>query len=184
MVKGKVAYFVLGVVVVSALILRLVSFITSGGFLYKHETKSDVILEATTSVNVKDEQKFILEGETATTTVSATVVTEVSKDAVLIEPKINSVISSPLVVKGEAPGYWFFEASLPIKILDGQGNLIVSGPVSAESDPLTDNFVPFKGLLEFTTTATSGYIIINNDNPSGLIENELSVKIPVLFLNK
>lgn len=192
MVKGKAAYFVLGAIVVVAIILRLVSFVSNGGFWNKHENKSNIVSGATTSVDVKDEQRFILEGELTTTTeaitMSTTTVTtstqEIPKMALLTEPQASSTVSSPLIVKGEAPGYWFFEASLPIKILDSQGNVIATAPALAESDSLTDNFVPFKSLLEFKTTSTSGYIVINNDNPSGLPENELSVKIPVLFLTK
>ena len=196
MVKGKAAYFVLGVVVAAAILLRLFSInskwvCVNGSWERQGNPMSAKPTESCSINKSLDEQKFILEGEPATTTeiviatTTATTSTQVApKMASLIEPKASSTVSSPLIVKGEAPGYWFFEASLPIKIIDSQGNIIATAPASAQSDSLTDNLVAFTGLLEFTTTTTSGYIVISNDNPSGLPENELSVKIPVLFLNK
>lgn len=183
MVKGKTAYLVLGIVVVTAIILQIVQF-----FSKENPVIKEAPITQTTEVNNDVNQDFVLEGEKATSTIEATTTDEVSESAnklaVVSEPQSNSVISSPLVVKGEAPGYWFFEASFPVKLVDNDGNLIAVTPASAQSDPLTENFVPYKALLEFNTTATSGYLVLTNDNPSGLPEYELSVKIPVTFLNK
>lgn len=185
MVKGKAAYLVLGVVFITALLLRIYSL---GSSWLKPESVKQVEQIATSSqVEVIDNQDFILEGESVVATSSEDVPMTFNEDlrlARLEEPQANSVVSSPLVVKGEAPGPWFFESSFPVRITDSDGNQIAIVAASAESDALTENFVPFKALLEFTTTATSGYIVLNNDNPSGLPENSLSVKIPVLFLNK
>lgn len=205
MIKGKVVYFILGIVVFSALLLRIFSpedsWVCVNGSWEKHgNPRNSAPTETCLKEATTDDQNFILEGTRTTSTVTTTSVTtdevpvtdepvpvtfnQDTRLAVVEEPKADSIISSPLVVKGEAPGPWFFEASFPVKLVDEQGNLIVAAPVSAESDPLTENFVPYKTLLEFNTTATSGYLILNNDNPSGLIENSLSVKIPVKFLNK
>lgn len=43
------------------------------------------------------------------------------KEVIVFSPQPNQVIESPLMVEGEAKGYWFFEASFPIRILDEQG---------------------------------------------------------------
>jgi hypothetical protein len=46
-------------------------------------------------------------------------------DLIRVEsPEPNQTITSPLIVKGEARGYWFFEASFPVKLLDDEENLI------------------------------------------------------------
>jgi hypothetical protein len=190
MIKGKAAYFVIGIVVISALLLRIFSkegswVCVDGSWIKQGNTNAD---KPTTSCSValapaEDEtQKFILEGETATST--ATTTEEKKTLALIDEPQANTLVSSPLVVKGRAPGSWYFEASFPVTLLDDKGNKIATTAASAESDPLTENFVPYSALLEFKTTATSGYLLLNNDNPSGLPENSLSVKIPVLFLNR
>ncbi len=184
MIKGKIAYIILGIVVITAIILRVVQF-------FDKKDKANRITSSSTSqeliipkevVPEEIEQKFILEGEKATSTTETPSVN--NKLAIIIEPQPNSIVSSPLIVKGEAPGSWFFEASFPVKLVDNDGNIIVTKPAIAQSDSLTENFVPYETLLEFTTTATSGYLVLTNDNPSGLPENKLSVKIPVLFLNK
>ncbi len=181
MIKGKFAYIILGIVVVTAMILRVIHFFDKDDSSKKIVDEPKSVITNNVTNNLDDEQTFILEGETATSTTKTNID---SKLAIITEPQSNSVISSPLVVKGEAPGPWFFEASFPVKLLDMNGNLIASTPASAQSDSLTENFVPYKALLEFNTIATSGYLVLTNDNPSGLPEYELSVKIPVLFLNK
>jgi hypothetical protein len=183
---------VLGVIVVTAIILQIFQLFSQegtwvcidGSWKKQGNTNKSKPREACIKQEVADEQKFILEGETATNTATDTIPVKENKLAVIEEPTANSIVSSPLVVKGEAPGAWFFESSFPVKLLDSEGNLIISAPASAQSDPLTEKFVPYKTLLEFNTTATSGYLVLTNDNPSGLPENELSVKIPVNFLTK
>ena len=169
MIKGKVAYFILGIILVTAIILRLAQFFS------REKVPNEIVVSKVTEVMPKEvEQKFILEGDLGKT----------NKLAILETPLPNSVVSSPLVVKGEAPGAWFFESSFPVKLTDDKDNVIVIKPAIAQSDALTENFVPYEVLLEFETKATSGYLILTNDNPSGLLENELSLKIPVTFLNK
>lgn len=105
-------------------------------------------------------------------------------EAVQVEvtwPKPGAAIPSPLEVFGQALGPWFFEANLPLKLLDQDGNLIVSGQATALSDWMTVGMVPFSGKLEFNTTATSGFLVISKDNPSGLPENDADFQVPVIF---
>lgn len=199
-IKGKAVYVVLGIIVVTAIILQICQLFSkegswvcvNGAWQMQGKTNKAKPTESCSKPEASDDQKFVLEGEVSTSTATTSeVIGDVpityNQDktlAVIEELKANSVISSPLVVKGEAPGAWYFEASFPVKLLDDKGNVIVTAPAYAQSDSLTTDFVPYKTLLEFTTTATSGYLVLTNDNPSGLIENELSVKIPVTFLNK
>jgi len=100
----------------------------------------------------------------------------------LSEPIENQEIQSPLTVKGEARGIWFFEGSFPIKITDANGNPISTNIAQAKGEWMTENFVPFEGQIEFENPGTeTGYLILEKDNPSGLPENEDSIKIPVKF---
>lgn len=198
MIKGKAAYFVIGIVVVSALLLRIFSkegswICVDGSWVKQGNTNADKPTTTCSSIQAPAEeetQKFILEGEIATSTAIAASTditassTEKATLALIDEPQANTVVSSPLVVKGKAPGSWYFEASFPVTLLDDKGNKIATTAASAQSDPLTENLVPYAALLEFNTTSTSGYLLLNNDNPSGLPENSLSVKIPILFLNR
>lgn len=97
-------------------------------------------------------------------------------------PRPNQAITSPLVIKGEARGYWFFEASFPVKLLDGKGDIIAIVPAQAKSEWMTENFVPFEAILEFQKPETKeGTLVLEKDNPSGLPEHADELRIPVNF---
>jgi len=100
----------------------------------------------------------------------------------LTSPKVNSQVESPLEVRGEARGNWYFEASFPIKLLDANGKEIAMGIAMAEGDWMTTDFVPFKATLNFSMPETStGTLVLIKDNPSGLPENDNSVQVPIEF---
>lgn len=99
--------------------------------------------------------------------------------------KEGNVISSPVTVKGEARGTWYFEASFPITVTDADGKVIGEGHAQAIGDWMTTEFVPFSGTITFnaasSTTSDRGYLIIRKDNPSGLPQNDASLKIAVVL---
>jgi hypothetical protein len=105
------------------------------------------------------------------------------KNIRVMNPEPNQVISSPLVISGEARGTWFFEADFPVILRDGDGNVIAEHYAQALSDWMTGEFVPFEAVIEFEKPATEiGYLILEKDNPSGLEEHdEESLIIPVRF---
>ena len=107
-------------------------------------------------------------------------------DLILVEsPLANQVITSPLTVKGQARGYWFFEASFPMKLLDEKGEIIATGLAQAQSDWMTEEFVPFESILEFNNLGSSrGVLIFEKENPSGLSENADEFRLPILFNNQ
>lgn len=104
-----------------------------------------------------------------------------SDEVLIINPKQNEVIASPLKVEGQAKGTWFFEASLPVKLYDAENNLIVAHYGTAIGDWMTEKPVKFSSDIVFSTTATSGYLVISKDNPSGLSENDASIRVPIRF---
>ena len=94
----------------------------------------------------------------------------------------NQLIKSPLSIRGQAKGFWFFEASFPIKIFDSNGQLLGSAIAQANSDWMTDKMIPFSAELKFNTpTTTNGIIIFEKDNPSGLTENSDQLSLPIMF---
>jgi len=100
----------------------------------------------------------------------------------IYSPKSNEVISSLVSILGQARGSWFFEAVFPIKLLDDKGNLLASGQAQAQGDWMTEDFVPFTAQLSYILSATStGVLIFNNDNPSGLSENSKEFRVPVII---
>ena len=97
-------------------------------------------------------------------------------------PRPNQIIRSPIVIEGEARGNWFFEASFPIVILDTNGKILGRAIAQAQDEWMTTDFVPFKAILAFESPATSsGVLILEKDNPSGLPENDDQLSVPVKF---
>ena len=105
------------------------------------------------------------------------------KELITVEtPLENEVISSPLVIKGKAKGYWFFEASFPILLTDISGNRIAEGYATAEEDWMTEDFIPFSAQIEFEAIEQEkGILILKKANASGLSENDDSIEIPIQF---
>lgn len=97
-------------------------------------------------------------------------------------PLPNVLVQSPLTVRGEARGGWYFEASFPVKILDADGKQLGIVPAQAQGEWMTNEFVPFEATLRFDTPTTeTGVVVFQKDNPSGLPENDASVFVPVYF---
>lgn len=100
----------------------------------------------------------------------------------LDSPRPNDIVKSPLVLRGEARGTWYFEASFPVTLMDGKGKVLARTPAQAEGEWMTENFVPFNAGLKFDTPETdTGFLILEKDNPSGLPENADELKVPVKF---
>lgn len=109
-------------------------------------------------------------------------------DLILIEsPAPKSKITSPLEIKGEARGNWYFEASFPIVLTDWDGKIIAQGIATAQSNWMTEEFVPFTGTLNFENPSWDadfskrGFLIFKKDNPSGLPEHDNSYEMTVWF---
>ena len=95
-------------------------------------------------------------------------------------PLAGAAVKSPLNISGQARGFWYFEASFPVKLLDNSGQILAAGIATAQSDWMTEDFVSFRAELNFTAaTATDGVLVLQKDNPSGLPENDAAVMIPV-----
>ena len=106
-----------------------------------------------------------------------------TSDNIVVDlPKPGDLIQSPVTVTGRARGTWYFEASFPIMVLDSNGNVIGQGPAQAIGEWMTEDFVPFSTEIVFTGNPTgNGFLLIKNDNPSGLPQFDKSIKIPVTF---
>lgn len=102
-------------------------------------------------------------------------------------PRLNQMIASPLVVRGEARGNWFFEATFPVILTDWDGRIIAQSYAQAEGEWMTENFVPFEGKIEFENPenigefSRRGALIFKKDNPSGLPQYDDALEIPVRF---
>ncbi len=102
-------------------------------------------------------------------------------------PRPNEEVASPITLTGAARGYWFFEASFPIAVVDWDGKIIGEGFATAQSEWMTGDFVPFTATITFRAEEISGQyarhgaLILKRDNPSGLPENDDALEVPVRF---
>ena len=68
-------------------------------------------------------------------------------------PRPNQIISSPLQITGQARGYWFFEASFPVRLEDINGEVIAQGiakVIKSKGDPKVSANVK-EDILELTS---------------------------------
>lgn len=100
----------------------------------------------------------------------------------IVNPLKNALIQTPLNIIGEARGSWFFEASFPIRLTDGNGNEIARINAQATKDWMMADFVPFGARLVFLKPETkTGNLIFANDNPSGIPDKKEEIYLPVRF---
>jgi len=100
----------------------------------------------------------------------------------LDKPQPNAIVKSPLTIEGSARGFWFFEASFPIRVLDANGKELGISHVQALENWMTTEFVTFSGAVTFKTPTTdTGTLVLEKDNPSGLPENAAEVRYPIRF---
>jgi len=98
------------------------------------------------------------------------------------KPRPGETISSQFIVKGEARGTWFFEASFPVQLIDENGKVIAETFVEAQSDWMTEEFVAFESILVFKTPNTEkGTLVLKKANPSDFPEHDDELRIPVQF---
>lgn len=104
-------------------------------------------------------------------------------DGLIIDlPKENEKIKSPLKIKGQAKGFWFFEAEFLAELYDTDNNFLGRTILTAKDDWMTENFVPFEGNLEFERPTTDyGFLRFLSANPTGLPEHQRIFEIPVQF---
>lgn len=112
----------------------------------------------------------------------STSVSDPSNLIIVEKPKSDEFIASPLLINGRARGYWYFEASFPIRIFDDNGIELGVAVAQAGGEWMTEDFVPFAAILEFKKPSTErGVLVLQKDNPSGLPEHDAELRIPIAF---
>lgn len=104
-------------------------------------------------------------------------------DLIKVEtPGPNMDVTSPLTIKGKARGTWYFEGSFLVELVDSKGNVLAEQQAQARGEWMTDDWVPFEATLEFDAPDDErGYLIFHRANPSGLEENAMEWRQPVIF---
>ena len=130
-----------------------------------------------------EERKEPYSSEESTKEEQTTASFENFEEEIVVEhPAPGEMISSPLKIKGKARGSWFFEATAPVELVSVKGEAIAQGYLTARGDWMTEDFVPFEAVIKFPKPKTAaGFLVLKNANPSGLPEQEKTIRIPVYF---
>ena len=100
----------------------------------------------------------------------------------LLKPAQDAKIANPLIIIGEVRGNWSFEAQFPVKLYDAQNNLLAEAPAMLKGDWMTTDYVPFTASLMYKkSVTTTGTLVLEKDNPSGLREYADEIRVPVKF---
>lgn len=133
------------------------------------------------------EEVDVPDEEQATTTATTTEEVPTLDAALLIQvetPLDGVLVESPLLVRGEARGQWYFEGDFPVRLEAADGTALAEVPAPAQDEWMTEEFVPFEVSIVFDPgTATSGQLVLVRDNPSGLPENDAELVIPLYFVD-
>ena len=101
---------------------------------------------------------------------------------VIVGTDLSIPVTSPLTITGTAIGPWYFEASFPVELYDSSNNLLAQAPAQAQSDWMTEDYVPFSVTLTFVSPGSgTGTLVLRKDNPSGEPANDASITLPVIF---
>lgn len=170
------------------LILIIIVILTTAIFVWKNRFKEQPIaadsFESCVSLHYPVLESYPRQCKAPNGTFIEDIGNELKKqDLIKIsQPRPNDLVVNPLKVIGEARGYWYFEASFPVKIFDANNNLLGQGIAQAKSDWMTENFVPFEATIEFQEPTTQkGILVLQKDNPSGLPEHDDELRIPIYF---
>ncbi len=107
---------------------------------------------------------------------------ELHDEILISNPRPNQKIASPVSISGKARGNWFFEARFSGRLLDNNNKPIGNVILEASGDWMTQDFVDFKGKLEFPKPTTKrGKLILKNANPSGDPVRDKTLIVPVSF---
>jgi hypothetical protein len=105
-------------------------------------------------------------------------------DLIYVEfPLPGSRVASPLRIRGQAKGEWFFEGDFPVVLKDADGQFIAKRHATAKKGWVAESFVPFESVVEFKPprSGSKGTLFLKKDNPTGRSEFDDALEIPVFF---
>lgn len=96
----------------------------------------------------------------------------------------SSVLQNNYIVRGQAKPTWFYQTVALGHVVESSGREIGAFQIKASSNTKTDTFVPFMGLITFSTPQTpTGYVIFEKANPTNDPKKVSKLYIPIVFEN-
>lgn len=176
--KSKGNMLRMGILIISIILLTCLVFY--GTFRWQHGMVTDLQNQvAQLNSRLTNAQK---QASTVLVKDEATYVSDKGVTIKIYSPSKGTKVTTPLVIIGEVPGNWSFEASFPVVLKDSNGNVVAQAPAQLLGDWMTTELVPFSLKLPYTTPVSgNGSVTLQKDNPSGLSQNDDSVTIPITF---
>lgn len=171
------------------MVLSLIVVLVIAGLAGYFDWKKRTTIEKSEAVFCTQEAKLCSDGSYVGRSGSKCEFAPCPKESLIrvFSPIVNTEVISPLLISGEARGFWFFEASFPVFLVDWDGRIITQGIATAQDEWMTEDFVPFTAELEFQKPefigdfSKRGALILKKDNPSGLPEHDDALEMPVIF---
>ena len=99
----------------------------------------------------------------------------------ITSPQPNDIVSSPLVITGEARGTWYFEGDFPVDIYNEACIKIGESYASAQEFWMVEDFVPFQGTIEFDPgNSTTGTLVLEKASLGCMLYYD-NLLVPVRF---
>jgi hypothetical protein len=89
------------------------------------------------------------------------------EDLISFSVKPGDTVSKILSLIGSVQGYYYSEGNILIKLLDENQNILKEGNGTATTEWMTSDPVSFTATIDSTGLDGKGYILIQNDDPSG-----------------
>ncbi len=103
-------------------------------------------------------------------------------DLVSFSVAAGAPVSGNMTITGSVQNAYFFEANILVKVLDANQNVLVDTYGTATTDWMTTAPVSFTTNIDFTNLPSGpGYIMLENDNPSGDPNLVKQILIPVII---
>lgn len=170
--NNKILYSIIAAVI-------LIGVLALGVYAYQQRDTSDKTNDTDTST-VGNDTNQNSDGDELTNT---SFKSEKGVMMTLSSPTRGAEVTSPLKVAGNVPGNWSHEGQFTARLLDSQSKILAEGDAKIDGDWMTENPVPFTAELSFEApkSGTSGLLVLEKANPSGLEENADSLVVPITF---
>lgn len=173
-------------ILISIIFIVFLIFSISSCIIIDKEGNTESGQTDTSSEQDEEEQGLMEETDDTSNDTSVeddqTTADDLSDFIIVDSPQPEQIITSPLLIEGQARGTWFFEASFPVRLLDADGNIIAEYYAQTEEEWMTEEFISFSSRLEFVAPATdTGTLVLIKDNPSDIREYDAQLEIPIRF---
>ncbi len=114
--------------------------------------------------------------------IATPIVTGNAGDLVSLSVAPGQNVVGPIVLTGAVKNAYFFEANIIVKVMDAGMNTLLTTNGTATTDWMTVAPVSFTSNVNFTGLPSGpGYIVLENDNPSGDPALLKQIFIPVVI---